>query len=187
MAEDTGVQDNVPPTTQRGAESATGTAIAEAGRTDRPEGEDRGSRVPIEGGQPPADALEIHPNTEKQGEPARFTSNGQLEANTVGSPTGPVPVSTVASTPEEAKKIIEKRDRDHDEYVKQRKGNRKLSDQEIATLGRAELSAIASHRGYEIRQGGTTTTRAEFQRAQEKDEHLVDPAKDDEDYDDFDK
>lgn len=167
----------VPPTRATGLESATGTAIRENERDDIPQGEDRGSKIEIEGGEPEADALEGAEPRGAQAEPARFTSNGQIPHNTVPSPSGAVPVGAVATSVEDARARVEEAQRSHDEAYANRGGaNQRISEATVGRLGRAELLAIAQTRGYEGMNdlAGTRRTRTDFLKAQDEDESIED-------------
>jgi hypothetical protein len=162
--------DQVPPTRQTGPESATGAALAAADH-EIPQGEDRGSTVPIEG-----DITPDSEGREAQGaqlEPARYTSNGQLPHNMVPSPSGTVPVGAVATSPEDAQKRVEDVLKAHDEYVAGRNTIKKLDTATIHRLTGAELRAIGEQRGYSMPNNvGTRAMRARFIEAQDKDENI---------------
>lgn len=164
----------VPPTRATGAETATGQAIRTAdGTNETPQGEDRGSKVPIVGGEPQPDLLEGAAPKGAQLEPAKFSSNGQLEGGTVGSPTGSIPVSAVARDQEHADELLEKADAEHAKFLNRSFKDKKLDDRTLSHIGGAELRAIAAKRGYDIPEAGTRATRAAFARAQDDDENLL--------------
>lgn len=169
---ETGSGNQVPPTRATGAESATGQALA-AQNSDIPQGEDRGSKVEQVGGEAQADYIEGAEPQGAQAEPAKFTSNGQLEHGTTGSPSGPVPIATKAATQEEAEDLAEKQDEAHDLHVNRSVKDKKLDDRTVARLGRAELAAIGAKRGYDLPEAGTRATRAAFASAQDKDKNLI--------------
>lgn len=156
----------VPPTRATGEETATGAALAQH---EIPQGEDRGSKVEIVGGTPTPD--DGSPKG-LQAQPAQFTSNGSLPPNKVPTSSGLVPVSAVASTPEDAKKRIDARRDQIAQENEERNSLRHLSDADLAKLGGAEIRAIAHQRGYELPAAGTRTARAAFSAAQAKDSRI---------------
>jgi hypothetical protein len=165
----------VPPTTQGAPISATGQAVAQAlGQEEVPKGKDRGA--------PPSQAQkDAQPDYFKgakpkgmQAEQAIFASNGSLEPNMVASPSGLVPVSTVARDEDHAQEIMEDRREQHQKYVELRSSNRnkRLSEATVGRLGHAELRAIGEQRGYQLPLGGNRTTRTAFLAAQAEDKVL---------------
>lgn len=134
--------------------------------------ESRGSTQEIAGGEPVADASGN--DTQKprgaQAQPSAFVSNGSLPVNMVASGSGPVPVSSVTSNPEDAARMAAESIKAHDDHVL-RSGATKLSRAQIESMSGAELRAVASDRGYDLgEQGGNRTTRRRFIEAQNKDE-----------------
>lgn len=166
----------VPPTRMTGAtSSATGQAIRDAaGEEEIPQGEDRGSKVPIKDAPEPDMLGGTNKLSEAQAAPARFVSNGSVDASMLPSPSGPVPASAAGITAEDAEKQLEQRQQEHDAFVTRRSGKERLSDARIDTIGRAELYAISRQRGYDIPEAGTRATREAFRKAQEKDDSLED-------------
>lgn len=162
----------VPPTRQTGPESATGQAIRDAnGEQEIPKGEERGSQVEIQGGDPKATLEGGDKPRGMQAKPAIFSSNGEIPRNAVPTASGLVPVSTVANTQEEADAIVEKREEDHKRYVERTVDkHEELDAATVGRLGRAELRAIGEQRGYEMPEAGTRATRAAFLNGQSKDE-----------------
>lgn len=166
----------VPPTRQDGPQSATGAAIRDAqGEIEVPQGEDRGSKVPIVGDHKPD--VEGAPAPQgAQAEPARYTSNGQIPHDTVASPYGAVPVGALALTPEEAEKRVDAAHAAHDKFIAERSGQKRLSPETVHRLGRAELQAIAHRRGYDLNDPeglmGTRRTRDAFLKAQDEDDEI---------------
>lgn len=164
----------VPPTLATGRETATGVALAEH---EIPEGEDRGSKIEIAGGAPKPDS-ERPKNSGAQTEPARFTSNGQIPHNNVGSPTGSVPVGALDLTVEEAEARVQATNDDHDAYVAQRGKRTKLAAETIHRLPAVEIRAIAEQRGYVLPEfAGTRATRTSFLKAQDEDTQIEDTRK----------
>lgn len=159
----------VPPTRATGAGSATGTAI-DAQTKDIPTGEDRGSTVPIVGGEPAPDSERPEP-VGAQVEPARFTSNGQLPHNSVPSPTGSLPVGAVATSQAHADKLVAQTNEAHDSYVARKR--KRLDANTVRRLSRAELQAIAEQRGYNLPPGGNKISRDAFLQEQDSDEQLA--------------
>jgi hypothetical protein len=163
----------VPPTRATGSESATGTALNQAHK-EIPKGEKRGSTVPIVGGEPKPDADGPQKLSEAQKAPARFTSNGQIEENTVASPSGPVPVAVVARDQDHADELLEAKDKAHQDFIERRTSAKALDEHTINRLSRPELHAIGQQRGYELNETvGTRATRAAFLEAQRKDKNLT--------------
>ena len=136
--------------------SAVGQAMKP--RTDIPTGDDRGSKTPI-ASTPPG--------------PAHFTSNGSLPHGFVGSPSGPVPGSSVGLTAEQARTNTLEALRAH----AQRFVQVALTDGQLAAMSRAEIVAIATQRGYLMPQAGTRVTRTAFLEAQTKDPHFTPASK----------
>jgi hypothetical protein len=167
-----GGKNEVPPTRATGLESATGTALNEAARTDVPKGKERGSTVPIDGGQPKPDYLEEGNPNKISKEPAKFTSNGQVPDGTVGSPSGSVPVAAFARDQKHADQLLKDQAEKHNAYIEARNNPKKLDDNTVNRMGGAELRAIGLQRGYDLGERGTRGTRAEFIRAQDKDKTL---------------
>ena len=149
--------------------TATGQALHEETK-EIPQGEDRGSKLEIDG--------DIKPDSEGggepqglQAEPARFAVNGSVPPNTVPSPSGPVPIAAVAATPEDAQKRLE----EHQKVIESQFKNsvEKLSEAKIGRMSRSELQAVAFDRGYDIPQAGSRVTRTAFKRAQDQDQYAV--------------
>jgi hypothetical protein len=156
-----------------GLETATGLALADAeGSKKIPQGKARGSTKEIEGGapKPDMDVKVTGKATGAQLEPATFVSNGSIEHGTVGSPSGPVPVSTVAATPEAAKKLLEEQAERETQLKASLAGERRIfTEEEVSRMGRLELQAIAEQYDYDVeRDRGTRVTRSAFLRAQEE-------------------
>lgn len=132
--------------------------------------ESRGSTVPIAGGDEiKADfaASESAAPVGAQAQPANWTSNGVLPPNMVASPSGPVPVSSVTSSIEEAQKRSEENLKSHEDFVL-RSGGEKLSRDRIEGLQAADLRAIAHDRGYDLGEyAGNRVTRRRFIEAQD--------------------
>ena len=162
----------VPPTRSTGPESATGAALA-AQAKEVPSGDERGSKVKTGEGDAQPDA-KVQAPVGAQAEPARFTSNGQVPHATVGSPTGSVPVSALASSPEDAEKRIDEQNEAHDDFVAKRLNrDRRLDPATLNRLSGAELRAIGAQRGYKLPDySGSRTTRQAFIEAQDKDTNL---------------
>jgi hypothetical protein len=77
--------------------------------------------------------------------------NGSVDPRTVGSPSGPVPVSTVASDTKTADAKLEERRRS---VGAARKGiafeYEELSEEQLGRMSAAEIRAVGQTRGYEI-------------------------------------
>lgn len=171
---------NVPPTRATGAESATGTAIAEARRDDVPQGEDRGSKVAIEGGEPQPDYLDDGTTNKNPEEPAVFSSNGQILPGTAPSPSGPVSVSATGANAlggaeagvkaPDSPSIQAQKDFNAQRAAAQEESKADvLDEQTISRLSKTDLRAIGHQRGYDMPDtGGTRTMRAAFLAGQSK-------------------
>lgn len=167
-ANPTSGSETVPATRQTSVASATGQQIAwENGETEVPKGDERGSQLEIEGGDPTPTIEGGDKPRGLQAEPALFVSNGQVPHDMVPSPTGLQPVAAVAGTPEEAKEKIDQRVDEHQKYVSRtQEKDRVLDEATVGRLGKAELRAIALQRGYDVPEAGTRAIRANFLRAQ---------------------
>lgn len=171
---------NVPPTRATGAESATGTAIAEARRDDIPQGEDRGSKVAIEGGEPQPDYLDDGTANKNPEEPAVFSSNGQILPGTAPSPSGPVSVSATGANAlggaeagvkaPDSPSIQAQKDFNAQRAAAQEESKADvLDEQTVSRLSKTDLRAIGHQRGYDMPDtGGTRTMRAAFLAGQKK-------------------
>lgn len=136
-----------------------------------PEGEDRGSKVPIAGEFTEGDAWEGAKPQGAQAEPSLITTNGTVPVNMIGTPSGPVPISAVTGDPAQGAQMIQENlDRDEEEIL--RTGYAKLSRAKIESMSAAELRAVASDRGYELGQAGNRQTRIRFRQAQGKDKNF---------------
>lgn len=160
--------ETVPTTRQTGPETATGQQIAwDNGEQEVPKGDERGSQLEIEGGEPTPTIEGGDKPRGLQAEPALFVSNGQVAHDMVPSPTGLQPIAAVAATPEEAKKKIDERVEQHQQYINRTQNKDKVLDEAtVGRLGKAELRAIALQRGYDVPEAGTRAIRANFLRAQ---------------------
>lgn len=169
------VRERILANSTAGGDTAIGNARAAADK-EIPEGEDRGSKAEIVGGEPQADYPAFSPAAPvgSQSQPALITTNGTLPVGHVASPSGLVPVSAVTSDPTHATQLIQ----DHlDEQEKQilRSGYEKLSRAKIESMSAGELRAVASDRGYDIGDyAGSRSTRQRFIKAQNEDEGLKD-------------
>jgi hypothetical protein len=171
---------NAPDAIDAGrAQTGTGTATGQearrrAGDEEVPKGKERGSTVKSSTPVPKADYLgEGQAPIGRQKEEAIFVANGQIDPSFVASPSGPIPVSAVTSTPEEAEKRIEQQKKSIAESNKPFTRGRRLSDEEISRMNGAELRAVAHDRGYDVSpNAGTRGTRAAFADAQKKDKNL---------------
>ena len=162
----------VPPTLATGAETATGTAIAQ-GAKQIPKGAKRGSTVEIVGGEPQPDADGPQKPRGDQAEPARFTSNGQIPEGTVASTAGPIPVSVIARDQDHADELLDQKAEEHQAFLERRVSGKRLDEHTNSRLTGPELRAIGQQRGYDINDtAGTRATRAAFSAAQSKDKNL---------------
>lgn len=169
----------VPPTRATGAESATGTALADH---EIPQGDDRGSKLEIAGGDPASDWDIAQGKGDAvigaQAEMARFTSNGQLPHNTVPTPSGAVPVGATALSQEDADQAIRDVNDAHDAYVNRGTERRKLSKETVQRLSIPDIKAIGEQRGYDIPEfGGTRVLRQAFLDAQDEDDQIKEQPK----------
>lgn len=165
-------ESGVPPTRATGAESATGMQIRAASGQEIPKGKEAGSQVPIDGGDPTPDHKGPQKARGLQAEPALFVSNGSIPHQAVASPSGLVGPAAVASTPEEAKSMVDARVEEHTAFVERTVTNKHLDEPTLARLGRAELAAIGTQRGYDMPEAGTRATRAAFARGQDADKTI---------------
>lgn len=161
---------SVPPTRAVGAETATGQQIAhETGQQDIPKGQDAGSQVEIEGGDPTPDAEGPQKPRGLQAESALFVSNGSVSATDVASPTGLQPVGAVATSVDHARELVKTRREDHEAFVNRSPKAKRLDESTVNALGRAELAALGKQRGYDMPDAGTRATRAAFLHGQSAD------------------
>lgn len=162
-----------------GATGGTGTATGQEkarlaaedeGKAARPEGEDRGSKVPIAGGDEivaDASGNDVQKPIGAQAEPASFTSNGSLPLGNVATPGGLVPVSAVEASPEAATKRLE-------EAAATPQGKPRIAGEfdrvprsVIENASAADLRAAASDRGWDLgSEAGARVTRARFLKMQ---------------------
>lgn len=103
----------------------------------------------------------------QQAEAAFFTRNGSIPANTIPSPSGPVPASVIADKETRERAIKAAREG-------ARTSRRRVSDELAARMSPAELRAVAHDRGYEGVEGGRSAVLRKFLDAQKKDESLDD-------------
>lgn len=151
-----------------GRGTAIGTIREERDREDTPEGEDRGSTLPIAGTFDKGDAIEGLEPQGAQTQPAILATNGTVPVNMVGSPSGPIPVSAVVGDPAQGAKLVQERlDQDEKEVLKT--GYAKLSRAKVESMNANELRAVASDRGYDVGQNGSRLTRQRFLEAQKND------------------
>lgn len=163
----------VPPTRQRGPETATGQQIAWAsGEQEVPKGKERGSQVEIAGGDPKPTIEGGDEPRGLQAEDALFSSNGQIASDMEASPTGLQPIGMTVNSPEEAQEKIDRRREEHQKYVERSPRLEALDEPTIGRLGKTELRAIGLQRGYTMPETGTRAMRASFIAAQDKDERL---------------
>lgn len=158
----------------RGLNTATGIAYEHHfGEKETPEGEERGSTRESAG-----HADEIKPDAVSEGqgpvglqaEEAAYARNGTIPAGFTASPSGPVPISSVARDPEEAKRRASETFEAYDKQLIRSKEYEELSDEQIDRASGAELRAVAHDRGYNLGPiGGNRSTRARFRRAQAED------------------
>lgn len=168
-----------------GSGTATGQeANRRAGNETASKGKERGSTVkstiPV---QKAGDYLgKGQPPIGKQKEPATFVGNGQINTGMVGSPSGPVPIASVVSTPEEGVKLEAANIKTLAEQNKKLTRGRRLTDLEISRMSAAELRAVSTDRAYGAIPGqpgfgissmaGTRGTRAAFTEFQKNDKYL---------------
>lgn len=159
----------VPVTRATAKSSATGQAIASQ-HEEIPQGEDRGSKIPITGDP------ESKGNQGAQTEPARFGSNGQVPHRTIATPSGPVPAGAMKAPKDAIENRIDRQNAQHDKFVRLRNDrDRRLTEKEIAGASGAELRAIGQQRGYVLPDyAGTRVVRTAFQDAQDKDKNIAD-------------
>ena len=170
----------VPVTRATGGDTATGTAIREAERDDLPQGKDRGSKNPIEGGDQIKPDLITPPGkpTGLQSEPALYTSNGEVDVTQLPTPTGPVGPAAAEGV-NSLDDYIQRRDKRIEELktAEDRRADlrrKAIDERTVNSLSKTDLRAIAQQRGYEDfpEDRGTRATREAFLRSQEKDTFL---------------
>lgn len=140
-----------------------------------PKGEDRGSKQEIEGGEPEPDFPQ-HPGPKARGlglEAANFTTNGTVPGTFVGSPSGPIPVSAVATSVEDAQKRLQQVRKEEQDALLNSNSRQKLSRAKVESMSAADLRAVAHDRGYDIGEhAGSRATRRRFLAAQDQDDSL---------------
>lgn len=136
-----------------------------------------GSEIPIAGGepQPDAPAFSAAEPIGAQAQPSNFTTNGSLPVNHVASPTGLVPVSTVAQDATQGAKLVQENLDQHERSVL-RSGATKLSRAKIESMTAGDLRAVAHDRGYDLgpESTGTRSARRKFIAAQQADDDAAD-------------
>lgn len=186
MAEDTkdgesGQDTAAKPDAITAERAATGVGTATGREAIRRQDETEGGRATetghddeIEGAH--ADYLgEGKPPVGTQTEPSMFVSNGAIQPNMVPSPSGPVPISTVARSQEHANQINESRTQQISDSYNNTSARQRITDEKLARMTRAEIAAVAFDRGYDISSAaGGRATRSLFKAAQDKDQDLED-------------
>lgn len=99
---------------------------------------------------------------------------GQI-APQVASPTGPVPVSALVATKEQAKELREARREKIEAERNHPKAGDFLDEETVESLNSAERRAIARQRGYKVE--GRRLSAEQFNRLQAEDENLEAPSK----------
>lgn len=159
-----------------GSGTASGQEAARRlGNENVPKGEDRGSK--LDHGEVPDPDYVTDPgkNVGGQNDAAVFLPNGVMPSGMVGSPSGPVPVASVASTPEEATKLLDTHKETISTQFKGLQKNKRLTDEQITGMNGSMLRAVAHDRGYTLSPAaGTRGTRAGFIEAQRNDKNLED-------------
>lgn len=137
--------------------------------TDIPRGEDRGSKVAIEG-EPESDYpdMDYAKPQGAQAKPANMAVNGTVPVNMVPTPSGPVPIGATRSQAIPAKELVQSGIR-RGAYSGKLEQGTKLSEDDVRKLDGPTLRAIAADRGYNVGMGGTNAIRQQFLEAQEKD------------------
>lgn len=111
----------------------------------------------------------------QQAEAAFFTPQGSVLGNSIPSPTGPVPASTIADPGARDAAVKKAREGARSSRLAGRTGRFRISDAAAARLTPAELRAVAYDRGYTDVEGGRRAVLARFLKAQAEDEGLDDP------------
>ena len=88
----------------------------------------------------------------------------------VASPTGPVPVSALAATPEDAAKLRSERTKAIREEREHPRASDLLDEETVRGMNGAERYTVARQRGYEVRSRRISADR--FLELQQKDEQL---------------
>jgi len=168
-------------TAPRGTQTATGKAIAAEDEADRIDSlEDRGGNEDLIGeAQEEGDYIsgEASEPIGLQAEGAAYATNGSVPARMVASPTGLVPVSAVAGSPEAAEARLKQQRQAEVDAVKNRSGSlQEIPEDKIAAMNGAEARAILHDRGYmntnDSNQLSNRAARRELIKAQSADERI---------------
>lgn len=92
----------------------------------------------------------------------------------VASPTGPVPISAVAGTKEQAEELREKRKEKIEEERNHPKASEYIDEETLEGLSHAERRAIAKQRGYKIETGRRLSAK-QLAKLQDDDEFIEMP------------
>lgn len=151
---------------ERGIRPSGNTASGIAASPDTYEKVEDTAAKEVASGQPSAKPGENSPA--QQPGTATFLINGQLEAGSLPSNQGPVPASASGSA-DAAKLGVA-----HAESVKkqQKALYQPFTEDQVNSMGRAEVTAHAEQRGYDLGQGGTRVLRQRLLDAQKNDEYL---------------
>lgn len=165
----------VPAQAPAGLESATGVALRQqAGEEEIPKGAARGAEVDSETKKLKPDAAGGNKPTGLQKEPAHWVLNGSVDPRTVGSPSGPVAVAAVATSPEQADELIAARNESL--AASRKKGAftyEEITEEQLTKMSAAEIRSIGSNRGYEVSDvAGRRVAMRQFLDAQNDDETL---------------
>jgi hypothetical protein len=184
MAEDEGTTGSAPDAidagkAQQGLATATGVEAARraGAQDDIDEAANHSGQPEIAGGEAQPDYLgQAGENKGAQNEPATFVGNGTLDPRMIATPSGPQPAAAVATSAEHGEKLLQ----DHKDAIEKSNRDRfssrqRISDEKLSTMGRAEIRAVASDRGYPLSDGlGGRGTRAAFLEHQKNDSSLAD-------------
>ena len=106
---------------------------------------------------------------------AFFTKTGSIPGNSIPSPSGPVPASTIADEATRNAAVEAARAGAVSTHLGTRNSRYRISDTAAQRMSPAELRAVAGDRGYQGVDGGRQSVLRKFLEAQKKDEGLEDP------------
>lgn len=101
---------------------------------------------------------------------AVITPSGQIPHGMIPSPSGPMPAANIADPVAAQKAQDAALLSAHAHAQRGLRGHRKLTREQLAGMGRAEIRAVATDRGYDLGEGGRRVSIANFLKAQDEDE-----------------
>lgn len=174
------VREQVLSRAPAGTATATGKALAEEEEEERVDNlENRGAKEEPEDAPDEGDFLGDPPKLSKaQKAKAHMTASGTKNPRMVASPSGPVPVSTVARSPEAAEERLKHQRASELDSVRSRLGDEveEIPAAKIRSMSGAEARAILADRGYmqahESNAMSNRGARAALLKAQEEDDRV---------------